>query len=140
MGQRAYFRMRREGLMKKDPHCHWCGKELHLYGNWANVQRQLRKGDPRRRLPDDFPTIDHLYDRVNGRRRPSGLYGYEQTLVLACPACNEGRASAKELSEIWKKRWVSNSWPRWCRWFMRWYKKRKTRNKNGRMDPLSKAS
>ncbi len=73
---------RREILMARDPHCHWCGREL-----------KDKKTNGRGRLPKDFPTIDHLQNRFFGRKYVPN----KEMTVLACPSCNNER-QRKELS------------------------------------------
>lgn len=91
---------RRLNLMKLDPHCFWCKRKLSLY-------YYLSDG----KLPDDFPTIDHLNSREVKRYRP--LHGVR---VLSCPPCNVGRARELQQKYIWVTRWKAANFPFPFRW------------------------
>jgi len=106
MPQGKYFTKRRRRLMEKDPHCYWCRKPLKLYAHF-------RGG----RLPDDYPTIDHLKSKFFGQR--PDVFMKEYTLVIACSTCNNAR-SKKELKENrWRQCWKSASFPKWL-WIVGW--------------------
>jgi len=80
-------------LMKRDPHCHWCGVEVIYY--LVAIHEVA---------PPNFATIDHLISRFNmeerlrllreSKKRKDGSH-----YVLACRKCNEARA-AKEEREV----------------------------------------
>ena len=100
-----YNAKRRIRLMLKDPHCHWCRRELRLY--------DIRGG----KLPPDYPTIDHLKDKfLHGKRPEVGMK--QTTLVLACPKCNNERtnkiATSKHKFKTW---WKAGAFPPPFRWF-----------------------
>jgi ssDNA-binding Zn-finger/Zn-ribbon topoisomerase 1 len=94
----AYHQKRREVLMKRDPHCFWCRKKL------VSFKPRRNQG----KLPDNFPTIDHLYSRFWGLRpKPDG----KTTLVLACPSCNHERARQDHINNKWRTHWRSATFP-----------------------------
>ena len=67
--------------MARDPHCHWCGREL----VWFDP------GPKCKAFPPNFATQDHLNSRVASKPRPP-----RGKLVLACRECNEARAAEEE--------------------------------------------
>ncbi len=85
-GQR---KIRRDNLMRQNPHCYWCGIEV--------IDYQIAQP---KRLPDDQATLDHLQDRLGRDKRPM-LNGKPLT-VLACYKCNLER-SAKKQQEMQRK-------------------------------------
>lgn len=95
------FKHRRVNLMKEDPHCYFCRRELRM---------SETKGGP---IPDDFPTLDHLNDRFTFSKRPEKHF----SLVLACKKCNEGRSRRIVSSNRSKARWKSGAFPFPFRWF-----------------------
>lgn len=107
--RQKYFRKRRKQLMEEHPFCSWCPKRLKMYPDgW--------KPEDGCGLPNDFPTIDHIYSRFwfwNGRPQ---VYGRGQSLVLSCPPCNQGRAKRDEQEHIWRHRWKTGSFPPPLRW------------------------
>ncbi|MEW6610813.1 MAG: hypothetical protein AB1352_04305 [Patescibacteria group bacterium] len=98
-------RRRRRNLMREDPYCHWCRRALRFYPDYP--------AQPGKRMPDDFPTIDHLHSRLRGRR--PAVTG-QCTLVLSCPACNNRRNVEEARKHIWITRWKSASFPRSLNW------------------------
>ena len=82
-------------MMKENPHCHWCGREVKLYSEIRN-QRIFPKGF---RFPDDMAVFDHLYRRWEKNERQKshmealkigsqiGVHG-----VLACKKCDADRS------------------------------------------------
>lgn len=70
-------RARRANLMRIDPHCWYCGKFL----VFVEMNGEA--------LPDDFPTIEHLFSRRHGR--PQINHTNDTRRVLACPACNHDK-------------------------------------------------
>lgn len=99
-----YFAKRRLRLMQKDPHCHWCRRELKSYPNRT-----------RGKLPADFPTIDHLTSKFLCPRRDTRMR--KTTLVLACQKCNTARQKEEHAKHIWLTRWKSGMFPYPFRWF-----------------------
>lgn len=71
------LKKRRERLLEKDPHCHWCNIEVIFFS--------LKKHQV---TPDNYATIDHLNTRYYKRRRQQFSSGQVQTCVLACNKCN----------------------------------------------------
>jgi 5-methylcytosine-specific restriction endonuclease McrA len=69
--------IRRANLMKIDPHCWYCGMEL------VFVETDGGK------LPDNYPTIEHLFSRYSGRIHTN--HTNEVRRVLACKECNTSR-------------------------------------------------
>ena len=71
-------RNRRHNLFKKNPHCNWCGRKL----TWYDMPHPAR-------LPNDFPTLDHLNSRsMYPKGRP---VTHQESTVLACKPCNQRR-------------------------------------------------
>lgn len=89
--------------MKADPHCHWCRRPLF----YSPVVRGLP-------MPEDFPTLDHLNDKIFVKKRPI-LNGVE-TIVLSCPPCNWGRASVRQLKYYVISMWKAGAFPSPFRW------------------------
>lgn len=75
-------RVRRRNLMREDPHCWYCGRDL--------VFVEVSGGQ----LPEDYPTIEHLFSRYSGRISINTTN--ELRRVLACPKCNNDRARWEE--------------------------------------------
>jgi 5-methylcytosine-specific restriction endonuclease McrA len=73
----AWKRIRRLNLMREDPHCWYCGMELHYVETTAGA------------MPVDYPTIEHLFTRRNGNRIVNNPEDTRR--VLACPDCNMSR-------------------------------------------------
>lgn len=71
-------KLQRNRLWRKDPHCHWCGR---LTVNEQGVR-------------PDAATLDHVYSRLDFRRKGQGKH------VLACWECNQARASAEVQSMV----------------------------------------
>lgn len=110
------FSKRRKNLMKEDPHCHWCRRPL-------SMGKSVPNGGP---LPEDYPTIDHLNDRINNRIRPKEPF----SVVIACRACNEGRANTKIANMKWTQRWKSGTFPgrlKFVGYLLRWWRGELTR-------------
>lgn len=118
----GYYRKRREKLVREDPHCFWCHRELKLYPSWPSPEQKT--------IPEDYPTIDHLTSRFMGPRKHMPNM---RVLVLACPACNNARNVAQTDRHIWRTRWKSGSFPFPLRWLgtvaKRYHQARKTRRK-----------
>ncbi len=106
MPKPGYFRKRKEKMMREDPHCHWCHKQLRLYLDYGKNGFKV--------LPEDYATIDHLVSAFMGPRKDVGMKA--RTLVLACPACNNARNVAETKQHIWRTRWKSASFPFPFRW------------------------
>jgi len=102
----GYYRKRREKLMRKDPHCYWCKKELTLYPDYRSEGFKF--------MPDDYPTIDHLTSRFMGPRENGD--GKTQAVVITCPQCNNARNVVETQKHIWRTRWKSASFPFPLRW------------------------
>ena len=75
---------RRNNLMAKDPHCHWCGIEV--------IYRKLTFGE---KMPDNFATIDHLFSRLSPQRGQK-QHPTQEITVLACNKCNFIRGKEEE--------------------------------------------
>jgi len=99
--------------MREDPRCHWCKRELTLYPSYGRGGFKM--------MPEDYPTIDHLTSAFMGPRRNDD--GKSQTLVIACPQCNNTRNVAECQHHIWRTRWKSASFPFPLRWLGRLLKK-----------------
>lgn len=135
MPMSGYYAKRRLRMMEEDPHCHWCGRELKLYLDYPNRKvfeenpveyQRLKAKYPR--MPDDYPTIDHLKTSFFGKR--PDVYGREKTLVLACLPCNNGREREIHLVNKWRMRWKAGSFPRYLWWLnrlLRYFRGQKSR-------------
>lgn len=108
---------RRINLMAECPFCYWCGRALRLYD----------KGEVPKKLPDDFPTIDHLNTRFKGERPDLNMK--EETWVIACPKCNNERSKNELRSNKFRQWWKSGSFPFPFRWFGHLLKKYRKRTK-----------
>lgn len=81
---------RRANLLRKDPHCYWCGI-LVVYFN--------TNGGP---VPDNFATIDHIQTRNTDYRKLSAILNGRQftkdktNTVLACARCNAKRNNEEQ--------------------------------------------
>lgn len=73
----AQWRRRR---MQIYPYCHWCTTKLIYY--------KLPPTVPKGGLPDNFATIDHLYDRFDKEKRAEAWKKKVPQRVLACNKCN----------------------------------------------------
>ena len=73
-------RVQKLELLAKDPHCHWCGKEVKDYGDLTGKQ-----------YPHDLATLDHLVSRFFRKK------GDVVKKVLACWKCNEERSLKEQL-------------------------------------------
>lgn len=114
----ASDRKRRNNLMKSDPHCHWCRKPL---------KYSFKSGGM---LPDDFPTLDHLNDRILVKKRP--IYYNKEVTVLSCPPCNYTRASIRVLQYWLIAAWKSGAFPypfRWVGYTLKFVRGQKRTNK-----------
>ncbi len=80
-------------MMKKDPHCHWCGRKVFN----RPVNRRYHKASD--------ASIDHLVSKYGGKREDPR--GKKKTLVLACYECNQKRCvdetSNKSKEELWAR-------------------------------------
>jgi len=85
MPAKHYGRLIRERLMRENPHCNWCGIEV----IWYYIPGD---GQP---LPDNFATLDHLYQAKDPRRIEAFRKG-ERQIVLACSKCNFDRGKEYE--------------------------------------------
>jgi 5-methylcytosine-specific restriction endonuclease McrA len=116
----GYYRKRREKLMRRDPHCHWCQRQLVLYPDYGK--------NGFKSMPEDYPTIDHLISAFLGPRNDVRMK--MQTLVLACPRCNNARNVAETQKYIWRTRWKSASFPFPLRWLGKTLKKSRWRRRS----------
>jgi hypothetical protein len=82
----ANKKKRRLELFEKDPHCHWCGREVVLV-------HQMRGGAT---LPNQA-TLEHLFDRLNPLRFDIRYAG--ERYVLACYECNWRRGLERQREE-----------------------------------------
>ncbi len=89
-------KLRRENLMKKDPHCYWCGVEVIYY--------RLIKHE---KVPDNFATLDHLHTRYTLAVKRATAGQHKPVTVLACWKCNNERGKKETESmpreELWKR-------------------------------------
>ena len=93
--------------MEKDPQCNWCRKKLKMYEDYPSKKYK--------KMPDDFPTIDHLKSRLSGKRVDVKMK--ERTLVLSCPTCNhEVRNKADSKKHRLKVMYKSGAFPKPFRW------------------------
>jgi 5-methylcytosine-specific restriction endonuclease McrA len=65
-------------------------------------------------MPEDYSTIDHLTSAFMGPRNDVCMKA--QTLVLACPRCNNARNVEETRKYIWRTRWKSASFPFPLQW------------------------
>ena len=81
-----YNARKRERMMAEDPHCYWCGIEVIYY--------ELK---PHEKMPFNFATIDHLYDKFDFDQRLAAAKNHDETRhVLACNACNKKRNKLRQ--------------------------------------------
>jgi hypothetical protein len=66
-------------MWNEDPHCHWCGRMTTLEGRDGN------------KLSAETATLDHLYSRLNSRRKTVNRT-MEKRRLLACYECNQRRS------------------------------------------------
>ena len=109
MPAHGYFKKRRIMLMEKDPHCHWCRLPLKLYPDYSRKKQKM---------PNDFPTIDHIKSRFMGIREDVGMK--KRTLVISCPKCNHQIRNNEEMrNHPFRTHWKSGTFPYPFRWFGR---------------------
>jgi hypothetical protein len=65
-------------MWNENPHCHWCGKLTTIDGRKENKQTA------------ETATLDHLYSRLDPRRREVNRT-MEKRRLLACYECNQRR-------------------------------------------------
>ena len=70
---------RRQNLIKEDPHCFYCGREV--------VERELAPGEA---PADDTATVEHIPSLVRGP------FAGPRRTVLACHRCNNDHAHAEQ--------------------------------------------
>lgn len=87
--------------MVLDPYCHWCRRRLTYYHRF-----QHSKTKP---LPEDFPTLDHLFSRNIQTRQQAKERN--KHIVLACRSCNAQRAAKELKAHPWKQHWKSGFFP-----------------------------
>jgi hypothetical protein len=94
------WKRRRANLMATDPHCYWCRKEVIYY--------DLKSHE---KMPHNFATIEHLYDKYSPERRIiARLNPAKPVTVLACHECNQDRGDERtnnvpiELRRKWANR------------------------------------
>ena len=83
---------RKVNLMKKDPHCFYCKREVFIFKHQSRVA-----------FPDNQATLDHVEDRVYRENRPiKGI-----NTVLCCTKCNRDRNRYRQIcpeaEAVWKK-------------------------------------
>ena len=66
-------------MWNEDPHCHWCGRLTTLKG----------RNEPK--LLPETATLDHLYSRLDPRRKAVNRT-MEKRRLLACYGCNQRRS------------------------------------------------
>ena len=76
--------------MQQDPHCYWCKVEV-VYYKLSEV--------PKKGLPANFATIDHLFDKWEGDKRREAWKQMRSQTVLACHSCNH-RRNEERMKEI----------------------------------------
>gem|GEM_PF-2410112 len=121
MPRPGYFRKRRERLLREDPHCYWCRRELKLYPDYG-------KGGLKA-TPEDYATIDHLTSAFMGPRKDVRMR--MRTLVLSCPSCNNARNTKEMKRHPWLVRWKSGSFPSPLRWLGKLLKQHRLRRFEG---------
>ena len=62
----------RDFLMKKSPHCAYCGVNVIYFKNQGGI------------LPDNFATLDHYFSKNSG-----GYFDEQNFVVLCCYRCNQ---------------------------------------------------
>lgn len=80
--RKKHWKEIRQQFMDANPHCHWCGQEVVYF--YAITMTKM---------PGNFATIDHLYDRFDPRRYRA--YSDLEDLVLACNSCNLKRGKKR---------------------------------------------
>jgi len=65
-------------MWSENPHCHWCGRTTTLDGRNEN------------KLTAETATLDHLYSRLDPRRKEINKT-MEKRRLLACYECNQRR-------------------------------------------------
>ncbi len=80
--RQKYWKEIRSAFMYKDSHCHWCGVEV--------IYFLIEDGA---HAPDNYATIDHLYDKMGSRHYR--IYPNYEDLVLACFRCNQKRSQER---------------------------------------------
>jgi hypothetical protein len=65
-------------MWNENPHCHWCGRMTTLEGRDEN------------KLNPETATLDHLYSRLDPRRKEVNRT-MEKRRLLACYECNQRR-------------------------------------------------
>lgn len=76
-------------MLKQGATCHWCGVDL-VYirvDSW-----------PKGAMPDNFATVDHLYDRLTYPDREHTAPRHQEQTVLACHACNQRRNRERQVA------------------------------------------
>src|SRR5688572_27785009 len=78
MPNSSKFRKQLLQMWNENPHCHWCGKFTTLEGRTEN------------KLTSETATLDHLYSRLDPRRKEINRT-MEKRRLLACYECNQRR-------------------------------------------------
>jgi hypothetical protein len=71
-------------LMKIDPHCYYCGIGLIWYKTTGNEK-----------LPHNFATIEHLYDKYEPEKRREFHKKCQSQTVISCFRCNQKRGEER---------------------------------------------
>ena len=79
---RDRHKIRAKCMARQGSKCFWCDRPLRI--------QQQRGG----RLPDDYPTVDHLRDKFHPGRRETNKG--ERRYVVACPPCNHARGVGEQ--------------------------------------------
>jgi hypothetical protein len=79
---------RRNNLFKRGNTCIWCGVTL----VYVRVDAW-----PKGTMPENFATVDHLYDRLTYPNRHQKVPAQEERTVLACRTCNQRRNREQQL-------------------------------------------
>lgn len=97
--------------MSESPFCFYCGRKL--------IFEYIRGGGS---IPEDFPTIEHMYSKFWGIRPKQGK------VVLACRICNEERSNNDRRNNPIRHRWKCAGFPFWLaplNWYLRWKRGKK---------------
>lgn len=83
----ASTKQRRNRLFAKHPYCFWCSRKVIHPNRFTDEQGNIRRGQ---KGLHKMATLDHLDDRLSGRR---GMFmdGKHERTVLSCFACNTKR-------------------------------------------------
>lgn len=86
---------RRDNLLKRGNTCFWCG---------VTVVYTRVDAWPKGKMPVNFATVDHLYDRLTYPDRHETPPLQEERTVLACRACNQRRNRERQIAQAAQRR------------------------------------